>query len=205
MNEAAVSLRSVGLSRQRQLTGLVAALAGLPLLTVALRATTDALALERQVLLYLLAVVILAVVGGILIALPAPIAAALLVNFHFVAPLYTLDIADADDAVALVVFVAVAVNVSATVELSARRARSAAQAARTAETLGGLAARNSTKQETLKAVLERARQASNMDTVALETRDRDSGEWPELERAGAASATRRHRRASLCRPDTCGW
>ena len=50
--------RSFGLSRRRQLTGLVLALLLLPLLTLLLDALDDELALDGQVLVYLLAVVV---------------------------------------------------------------------------------------------------------------------------------------------------
>ena len=68
-----------------------------------------------------------ALVGGIVAAIPAAVAAALLINFFFVEPPHTLDIARGDQALALVVFVIVAGVVSGAVELAARRARAAEQ------------------------------------------------------------------------------
>ena len=59
--------RAFGLSRRRQ-SGLVLALLALPLLTLLLEALEDTFSLEGQVLLYLLAVVVIAVVGGMLVA-----------------------------------------------------------------------------------------------------------------------------------------
>ena len=44
-------------------------------------------------LLYLLAVVVIAVVGGIAVALGTAIVAALLINYYFIRPVHTLDIA----------------------------------------------------------------------------------------------------------------
>ena len=52
--------RKLGLSRRRQLAGLGLALVALPLLTLLLDALEDQLALDGQVLLYLLAVVVVA-------------------------------------------------------------------------------------------------------------------------------------------------
>ncbi|HEX7299738.1 MAG TPA: ATP-binding protein [Solirubrobacteraceae bacterium] len=171
------------LSARRQLAGLALAACGLPLLTLALDHTTS-LSLEAEVLLYLLTVVIVALVGGILPALAAAVAAGLLINWFFVAPRHTLDIAHADQAVSLAVFVLVAAVVSGTVELAARRARAAQQAARQAETLSALAGADLDESETLRGILDRARQTFDMETVTLKARDHPTGEWHDVERAG---------------------
>jgi two-component system sensor histidine kinase KdpD len=175
------------LGPRRQLTGLGLAAAGLPLLTLILDNATSALSLEGQVLLYLLAVVLVSVVGGMIVAVLAAVGAALLINFFFVEPLDTLDIARADQAVALVVFIAVAAIVSGTVEVSARRAAAAEQAAAQAETLAALAGADLDTDETLRGVLEQARQDFGMQFVALRARDHESGVWHDIERAGEPS------------------
>jgi two-component system sensor histidine kinase KdpD len=145
------------LPRERRLAGLVLAVAGLPLLTLALSAADDALSLEGELLLYLLAVVAVALVGGLIVALPAAVAAALLINFFFVAPRHTLDVARGEQALALGVFVAVAAAVSGAVELAARRARAAELAAAEAETLAALAGAELDEDDSLHAILDRAR------------------------------------------------
>src|SRR5204863_4855334 len=73
LDDPAPSATSPGraLSRGRQLTGVALALLVLPLLTLALDTIGGGLSLEGQVLLYLLAVVGLALVGGLLVALPS--------------------------------------------------------------------------------------------------------------------------------------
>jgi K+-sensing histidine kinase KdpD len=163
------------------------AAAGLPLLTLLLDHTTSSLSLEGEVLLYLLAVVIVAVVGGIVVGVLSAVAAALLINYYFVAPRHTFDIAHADQAVALVVFVGVAAVVSVAFELATRRARAAEQAARQAETLSTLAGADLDEHETLRTILERARQTFTMESVVLKVRDRMTGEWRDAERAGWGS------------------
>ena len=100
--------RQFGLTRRRQLIGAAVAAITLPLLTVVLDQLSGSLALDGQVLVYLLAVVLLAVGGGIVVGVGSAIAAALLINYFFVEPVHTLDVADGDQAVTLVVFVAVA-------------------------------------------------------------------------------------------------
>jgi K+-sensing histidine kinase KdpD len=173
-----------GFSRRRRLTALLVATGGLPLLTLLLIATRETLSLEGQVLLYLLAVVVVALVGGLLVALPAAVVAAVLINYYFVAPRHTLDVAHADQVVALVVFVAVAAIVSGAVELAARRARAAEQAREQAETLSGLTGTDHEDQQSLHEVLRKARDAFAMETVALKVRE--GGEWSDVDTSGWA-------------------
>ena len=174
------------LSRARRLSGLALAVAGLPLLTLLLTAVGDGLSLESQLLLYLLAVVGVALAGGVFVAVPAAVAAALLINFYFVEPLHTLDVASGDQALALVVFVAVAAAVSGAMELAARRTRSARHAAEEAETLAALAGADLDEADTLHRILDRARRTFDMESVALLVRDRETGAWSEADHAGWA-------------------
>jgi two-component system sensor histidine kinase KdpD len=173
-----------GLGRRRQLAGVVVAVVGLALLTLGLENLKDTLSLESQVLLYLLAVVIVAVVGGMAVALSSAIAAAFLINYYFVKPVHTLDVAQGEQALALVIFLVVAAVVSGAVELAARRGRAAEQAAREAATLSELAGGELEESESLRGVLERARQTFRMESVALKVR-RD-GEWQVVDEVGWA-------------------
>lgn len=179
--------RRQALSLRRQLAGLALAVAGLPLLTLLLKDTSSSLSLEGQVLLYLLAVVIVALVGGVIVAVVSAIAAALLINYYFVAPVHTFDIAHADQAVALIVFVAVAAIVSGAMEVASRRARAAQQAAAQAETLSQLAGADLDESETLRGILDRARQTFAMESVMLKARDHATGDWHDVERTGWGS------------------
>jgi two-component system, OmpR family, sensor histidine kinase KdpD len=108
--------------------------AGLPVGTAALLVARDDLALGSVLLLYLLAVVVIAAVGGLL---PGIVSAALsfgLANWFFTPPFHTLAVAGRDALVELIVFAAAAVTVSAIVEVAARYQRQLAdQAARTRE------------------------------------------------------------------------
>src|SRR5258706_7772326 len=74
------------LSHRRQLSGLALALAGLPLLTLVLDGATNALSLEGEVLLYLLAVVLIAIIGGVAVALASAVAGALPLNHLLLQP-----------------------------------------------------------------------------------------------------------------------
>ena len=182
-----------GVGWRRQLAGLGIALVGLPLLTLLLEHTKGSLALDGQVLLYLLAVVVIALVGGVAPALVAAIAASMAINYYFVEPRHTLDVAHADQAVALVVFLIVAVVVSGAVELATRRARAARAAAREAETLSGLAGAEfdtGSGDDALQSVLERARRAFGMESVVLKARvsasDGGEAEWMDVGSSGWA-------------------
>lgn len=177
-----------GVSRRRRVSGLVLALSTLPLLTLLLDDNRDTLSLEGQVLLYLLAVVLVALIGGIVVALLSAVSAAQLINYYFVDPLHTLDIAQGDQALSLAVFVVVAALVSGAVELAVRRTRTAeaAVAVGQAETLSRLAGADLDENGTLREVLQGARRTFAMQTVALRRRDGRSGEWEDIERVGAA-------------------
>ena len=67
-----------------------------------------------------------------------------------------------------------------------RRLQAAEQARAEAETLSELAGSDFEKEETLHGVLERARKAFRMESVALKVRQRGSGEWIDAEQAGWA-------------------
>ena len=97
---------------------------------MALAAAQQHLDLTDDLLVYLVAVVAIAVVGGFWPAVLAAITASLLLNWYFTKPLHTLTIAEPRNALALLLFVTVAVTVSSVVHLAARRA---VQAARSSE------------------------------------------------------------------------
>jgi two-component system sensor histidine kinase KdpD len=173
-----------GVGRRRQVAGLLVGLFGLPLLTLVLDAS-DA-SLESVVLIYLLAVVVLAVIGGVLVAVLGAVAASLLINYFFVEPVHTLDIAHRHQALALIVFLIVAVVVSGAFDLATRRARAAEQAAAQAETLSALAGGELDEDSSLHEVLDRAREAFQMESVVLKVRDQPTEDWVDVERSGWA-------------------
>jgi K+-sensing histidine kinase KdpD len=82
------------------------------------------LSLPSQMLFYLLAVVGVALVGGLAPALAAAVAAAALPAYYIISP-DNFAVADLNDVVALIAFVLVASAVSSVVGLAARRAREA--------------------------------------------------------------------------------
>jgi two-component system sensor histidine kinase KdpD len=129
---------SGGIDARRRLAGVLLA-AGLPLLTAALVAGRPDLSLADDLLIYLVAVVAIAVVGGFWPAVLGAVTACLLLNWYFTRPLHTLTIAEPRSLLALMLFVTVAVTVSSVVHLAARRAIQAARSSEDAASLLALA------------------------------------------------------------------
>jgi two-component system, OmpR family, sensor histidine kinase KdpD len=141
-----------GIGVRRVLLAGALLVGGLPLLTLALSSLH--LGLGDDLLIYLAAVVAVAVVGGFWPAVLAAITTSLLVNWFFTPPLHTLTIADGKSLLALLLFVTVAVTVSSVVHLAALRARQAARSSEEAEDLLALAQTVLGGRDTPAAVLE---------------------------------------------------
>jgi len=129
---------SSGIGGRRLLAGVIL-VAGLPLLTAALVAGQHRLGLADDLLIYLVAVVAVAVVGGFWPAVLAAVTSSLLLNWYFTEPVHTLTIADPQNLLALLLFVTVAVTVSSVVHLAAHRAQQAARSSEEAAELLALA------------------------------------------------------------------
>ena len=137
--DAGTPLPVGGIGTRRRLAGVLLAAAVLPLITVVLAAWRQHLDLADDLLLYLVAVVTITVVGGFWPAVLAAVAASMLLNWYFTAPLHTFTIAEPRNLLALLLFVTVAVAVSSMVHLAASRAVQAAAAREEAAALLELA------------------------------------------------------------------
>jgi signal transduction histidine kinase len=120
-------------SPRRGLAGALTGLVILPLLTVVLAQLHDIVNLPSETMLYLLAVVVVALVGGLLPALTAAVAAAVLLDHYFIPPLNDFAVAGPENVVTLVAFVLVAGAASSVVGLAARRREAEAVATANAE------------------------------------------------------------------------
>ncbi|HEY6278491.1 MAG TPA: DUF4118 domain-containing protein [Streptosporangiaceae bacterium] len=156
-----------GLPLRRQLLGYLLAALLLPLLTLALTALRGPVNLTSDVLMFLVAVILVALVGGFLPALLAAVAGSTLLNYYFVPPIHKLTIADANNVLALGVFVVVALLVSSVVDRAARRTRQAARASAESELLATTAGSVLRGERAVTAVLDRVREAFGMDSVTL--------------------------------------
>lgn len=152
---------------RRQWGGAVLGAAGLPLLTAALVTHRSDLSYATPVLLVLLVVVAVALVGGLRPAVPAALGGGLLLNYFFTPPLHQLTVDRPQDLLVLGVYLAVAVAVSAVVDLAARRTAEAARAAAEAQALSSVAGSTLGEQATLPGVLEQVRTAFSASQVTL--------------------------------------
>ena len=114
------------INTRRRVAGVALTLIGLPLLTVLLVSAQDHLNFADDLLVFLLAVVMVTVIGGFWPAVLAAVAACLLLNWYLTPPLHTFTIGEPRNLLALVLFVTVAVAVSSVVHLAARLAVQAA-------------------------------------------------------------------------------
>ena len=156
---------------RRRWMGFALALFGLPVLTWGLAQARNDLSLPSNILIFLGWVVVVALVGGLYPALAAAVAGFLLLNYYFTPPLYQFTIAERENVLALVVFLAVAVAVSVTVDHAARRTREAANARTEAETLSTLAGSVLRGSRPLPALLDQLRETFGFTTVTLLRRE----------------------------------
>jgi two-component system sensor histidine kinase KdpD len=108
------------LPTHRRFAGALLGAGSLTALTVVLLAVHTRLGLPSILLLYLTAVVAIALIGGSWPALGAAVAASALINWFFSPPTHTWTIADPENVLALVVFLVVAGVVSLLVDREAR-------------------------------------------------------------------------------------
>ena len=187
-----------GISVRRLVAAGALLVAGLPLLTLALSVGGLHLDLGDDLLVYLVAVVAVAVVGGFWPAVFAAVVASLLVNWYFTPPVHTLTIADGKSLLALLLFVTVAVTVSSVVHLAAHRARQAARSTDEAAELLALAQTVLGGADTPAALLDdlTAGRGGRAELV-----ERVRGQWVRVASSGAAAGdapvTRVQARADL--------
>jgi two-component system sensor histidine kinase KdpD len=173
------SARGARLGRSRTLTGWVIGVAG-PLLLAALLAggsPASGPAFASDVLLFLSVTVVAALLGGLYPGLASATLGSLLLNFYFTDPLHRWVITEGHNLVAIVVYFAIAVAVATVVDRSARRTQQAARLRAESETLTLLAGSVLRGEDTLAALLERARETFGMETAALLERDRERHRW----------------------------
>jgi signal transduction histidine kinase len=179
-----VSGLSSGIGRRRLLAGVIL-VAGLPLLTAALVAGQSKLSLADDLLMYLVAIVAVAVVGGFWPAVLAAVTSSLLLNWYFTRPVHTLTIADPQNLLALLLFVTVAVTVSSVVHLAAHRAQQAARSSDEAAELLALAQTVLGGADTPAAVLEHLAATCGGRAELVELA---GGQWVRVAVSGTAPA-----------------
>ncbi|HKS52159.1 MAG TPA: DUF4118 domain-containing protein [Pseudonocardiaceae bacterium] len=147
---------------------------------------THLFGLSTDVVLFLLAVVSVALIGGLGPALLAAVLCGLLLNFFLTPPLHTLTIADRSNVITLVLMVLVAVLVAMVVDRAARRAEQAARARTEASLLASYARTVLSDPDPLPRLLDMIRENFALTSVAL--LERHDGRW---------------QLAASCGPDPC--
>jgi two-component system sensor histidine kinase KdpD len=178
-----------GLTARRRWLGVALAMVLMAGLTAVLTQMRGELNLVSAALLFQLAVVVVALVGGLWAALAAALVGSALLNFYFVPPLYTFNIGEPNNALALLVFLAVAGLVSAVVDTAARRTRQAARSEAESATLATIAGSILRGQSAVPALLDRVREAFSLDAVTLLERDSNRS-WTVIDSAGDDPARR---------------
>ncbi len=173
-----------GLSLRRRALGAGMAAIVLSSLTVALAALRDQVALSSILLVYLLAVVAIAAVGGLWPALFGAFASSLLINWYFTPPIHTWTIAEPANLFAIFVFVVVAAVVSGLVDRAARARAEAQRGTAEAEALARLAGWLLTEDDPLPRLVDHVRTTFGLDAVSVLRLGGDA-EWTVEATSGA--------------------
>ena len=143
---------------------------------------TDDLSLASDMMLFLLAVIVVALVGGRWPAIAAAVAGFLLLNYYFTPPLRQFTVNETENLLALAVFVVVAIAVSAVVDTAATRTREAAGASADAQTLATVAGSVLRGARPLEALLRQLREMFGLESVTLLERAPGAVDVPDRRR-----------------------
>jgi two-component system, OmpR family, sensor histidine kinase KdpD len=170
--------RGSALSPSRKVIGWSLAVLLPALVTLAGSLLRHELTTATDVVDYFLALVIVALVGGLGPALFASILSALLLNFFFVPPIYSLTIQDPENAFMVVGMVVVAAMVAVVVDRAARRAEAAARARTEAALVASYARTVLLNPDPLPRLLEKVRENFTLSSVAL--LEQKDGDWTRV-------------------------
>ncbi len=181
--------RPVPVPLRRRQVGWLMGTIGVALLAWALSPLRTGLGLPGALLCLLLAVVAVAFTGGLRPAAAASVVAALAADFFFVPPIYSLDVANPVNVVALVVFFAVAGIISHLIDRLTRRGLQVARARGEAEALARLAGGSVvTEPQTLPGLVAELRRTFDLDSAAILVPQ--GAEWLPVAQAGSPAPDR---------------
>jgi two-component system, OmpR family, sensor histidine kinase KdpD len=163
------------LPRRRKLAGWVLAPALPALVTLAGALLKGHIFQATEAVAFVLATVVVALVGGLGPALLAAAVSGGLLDYFFTQPYYSVTIYEPQSVVELIVMVIVAVLVSLVVDRASRRAEQAARARTEAALLASYARTVLTHPEPLVRLLEKVRENFGLTSVAL--LEKHDGEW----------------------------
>ncbi|MBW3605048.1 MAG: DUF4118 domain-containing protein [Actinobacteria bacterium] len=170
---AGTHVRSAELPRARRVAGYIAAVVGIPLLTLVLAALRDSVHLSTVLLLYLAVTVAVTAVGGRGPGLVAAAGGFALGDYFFTRPYFQWVIDDPNVIIAMVVFAVVAATVSVLVDVAARRSAEAARARAEATALARLATAVLTSDQPVLRLLHDLCAVFDLDAVAILRRSDD--------------------------------
>lgn len=187
-SRAFLAVGKSSLSRDRQVMAWLGALVGIPVLAWLLVRTGREDLLPVTLMLFMAAVLAVALLGGTLPALAAAVIAALIVDYFYFPPYNTLRITSTANLVAMLLLLGVAVTAARVVDISARRLREAAAAKAEADTLAALTGTILRGERAIPALLEQLRVTFSLDYVALHERAPGTKRWRVLESTGQPPA-----------------
>ncbi|MGO9654850.1 DUF4118 domain-containing protein [Mycobacterium sp.] len=161
------SLRPVPLPGLRRLAAWILAVIAPVAITVGMTPFRAPLGLAGALLCNLLAVLCVALLGGVLPALLATAVAVLMSDYFFTQPLHTLRVSNAVDVVALITFGIVALAVGGLVDVLTRQGVRAARADAEARNLARLAAGAMASPRDLSEAVDSIRRTFDLDAVAV--------------------------------------
>jgi two-component system sensor histidine kinase KdpD len=159
------------LGPRRRLLGLAFGLLAPALLSLLLHLTKDVHGLPIEAMSLMVVVVATALIGGLAAAVASALTSALLLNYLFTPPLYTLTIAEPENVVTIALFVAVGIAVAMVVDNAARRTAQARAARAEADALTVLAHSLLTSADDLSGLLSSACRLFNATGAAVVRRD----------------------------------
>lgn len=170
------------LSSLRRWAGYVGAVALPGVATLALLAAGGWLGLAGVSLVFIAAVVVVALVGGLGPAVLAAVVSSTALNYFFIPPLRTLQIGEPHNVLTLGLFAVIAVAVGTVVHRAATQAARATRAAAEARMLSRVAEDTVLGKDALAILLEQIRAAFGLRAVSLLRHDEDG--WETLASTG---------------------
>lgn len=165
------------LSRARQVSGWALAVVLPLILTALVWWFRGDVSLTTELMLFLAGTVGVALVGGLWPAVVAALLSFVCVNWFFTPPTGMLTVSNPENALALVVFVVVAVSVASVVDLAARRTAQAYRARAEASTLAALSRSVLSGDDSADAVVSRLAETFAVSEVRLEERSGTKSPW----------------------------
>ena len=159
--------KASGLPRERVWWGMAAALVLPSILTMVLSWAGGGPGLPLIVQLYLLATIVVALIGGMWPSLATALFSSLLINWYFTPPTGNFTMDDPENAAAVVLFAVVAAAVAMVVHLNASRAKDALAARSESEALTELSQTLLAATDQLGLLLERAIELLGVDAAAV--------------------------------------